>query len=62
MPVFGGKITRIIILGLIFLGAGSIWGASRLAPKRLSICEVQGNGEISRFVGKNVTIQGIVSA
>jgi hypothetical protein len=62
MPVFGGKTTRIIILGLIVLGVGSIWGACRFVPKRLSICEVQGNGEISRFVGKNVTIQGIVSA
>jgi len=62
MPVFGGKTTRIIILGLIVLGAGSIWGACRFVPKRFSICEVQGNGEISRFVGKNVTIQGIVSA
>ncbi len=62
MPVFGGKTTRIIILGLIVIGAGSIWGASRFAPKRFSICEVQGNSEISRFVGKKVTIQGIVSA
>jgi hypothetical protein len=62
MPVFGGKTTRIIILGLIVLGAGSIWGASRFAPKKFSICEVQGNGEISRFVGEKVTIQGIVSA
>jgi len=62
MPVFGGKTTRIIILGLIVLGAGSIWGAIRFAPKRFSICEVQGNGEISRFVGEKVTIQGIVSA
>jgi len=62
MPVFGGKTTRIIILGVIVLGAATIWGASRFAPKRFSICEVQGNGEISRFVGEKVTIQGIVSA
>ncbi len=62
MPVFGGKTARIIIFGFIVLGAGSIWGASRFVPKRLSICEVQGNGEISDFVGKKVTIQGIVSA
>ena len=62
MPLLGGKTVRIIILGLIVLGAGSIWGVSRFAPKRYSICEVQGNGEISKFVGKKVTIQGIVSA
>jgi len=62
MPDLRGKTALFIILGLIVLTAGSIWGVSRFAPKRFSICEVQGNGETSRFVGKKVIIQGIVSA
>lgn len=62
MPVIRGKTTRIVILGLIILGAGLVWGACRLAPKRLYICEVQGNGEISSYLGKKVTLQGLVSA
>ena len=62
MPKLGGKITRIMILGMIILGAGLVWGACKFTPKRISICEVQGKGDISGFVGKKVTLQGLVSA
>ena len=58
----GGKITRIMILAVMFLGAGLLWAACKFTPKKVSICEVQGNGEISGYVGKKVTVQGLVSA
>jgi len=58
----GGKITRVLILVIIILGAGLLWGACKFTPKRLSICEVQGNGEISGYVGQKVTLKGLVSA
>jgi len=47
---------------VMFLGAGMFWGACKYKPKKLSICEVQGNGEISGYLGKTITIQGLVSA
>ncbi len=56
------KTTQIVVMGLIILSVGSIWGASNLIPKRLSICEVQGIDEISSYAGKKVTLQGVVSA
>ncbi|HDD61806.1 MAG TPA: hypothetical protein ENF22_04680, partial [Chloroflexi bacterium] len=62
MPEMGGKITRVLILVIIILGAGLLWGACKFTPKRLSICEVQGNGEISGYVGQKVTLKGLVSA
>ena len=62
MPKIGGKITRIMTLGMIIIGTGFLWGACKFIPKRLSICEVQGNGEISGYVGKKITLQGLVSA
>ena len=62
MLEIGGKTTRIVIMGFIILGVVSIWGACRFIPKRLSICEVQGNDEISPYAGRKVALQGIVSA
>ena len=51
-----------MILAVMFLGAGLLWAACKFTPKRVSICEVQGNGEISGYIGKKVTVQGLVSA
>jgi len=58
----GDKTSRYVVLGLIIIVVGLIWGFSRFSPKKLAICEVQGRGEISQYIGKKITLQGIVSA
>jgi len=62
MPGIRGRKGQILVLGLIILSVGLLLWACRFSQKKLAICEVQGGGEISQYLGKKISIQGIVSS
>ncbi len=61
MGVLRGKWRAVAAVLGFLLASGLIWGAGRILPRQISICELQGTGRVSAFQDREVRTRGLVS-